>query len=69
MLLTTEEHDEAPAVKLEEYLDKTHGEIAPVYEVQKIHDKRIENGEIFYNSKQTKKNPPYIQKDLRLWLN
>ena len=48
MVLKTKPHTTATAKELEGYLDKTTGDIAPIYEVEKIHDRRLVSGEVEY---------------------
>ena len=48
VILKTKVHTEATALDLEIHLDKVNGKEAPVYEVEKIHDKRLVGGEVEY---------------------
>ena len=48
VILKTKVHTEATAFDLENHLDKVNGKEAPVYEVEKIHDKRLVGGEVEY---------------------
>ena len=48
MILKSKAHTPATALDIERHLDKVSGKEAPVYEVEKIHDKRFVSGEIEY---------------------
>ena len=48
MILKSNAHVPATALDIERHLDKVNGKEAPVYEVEKIHDKRFVSGEIEY---------------------
>ena len=50
MVLKSRPHPEANSMELEHILDKTT-KITPIYEVDKIHDRRITNGDIEIDKK------------------